>query len=285
MLYILARYIFAYYIREYIIRAMTCPVRKAISEIRGGGFAFDDDNSALVAVVGGGCEVVVDEVSFVISRKRLELARLELSQPSLEVCQKKYASSNAGRPAVEVYKKLAEEVFCKTHDQLIEVVDILGELEECISGIVAHAAKCKQPINISLPVLALPITSAREVTHNLHALYETVNEICRYVSRINLNSLVDIRVPRLEALGQPPNIAPNFDPAQISSGSAEDVPGYISLLRRILDDELRILEYLRKAEPYHCEALKKLGEVKDYCTKIIGAVLDYRLKWHPLPRS
>lgn len=258
-----------------------CPVVKAIGEIRGGGIYSDDaeeTNNNLIKIGGSDSEVefVCDDMSFYIMSRKMELARFELSKPNLAVIEAKYNAMFRDVVGIDysaLYTRIIDRALKKKYiyDQFVQLVDLLGSMEQTIAAKVDALGRKGQPINISLPDIFLLPHVDTLIVYRPDILADTMNKIIDYVNKININALLkeplNIHIPRVEKFaGSPPDMKTKIEPVQSTSSPEEFLAG----MHKILDQELVVAKYIQEIEKYQCEVINHVNKVYDACKKIIA---------------
>jgi hypothetical protein len=264
-----------------------CPVNRVIKEIRGSGMFDDDaeDSTARVIKLGGsdgssGESCVLDEMSFYIMSRRIALARFEISNPTVAGCEAKYKSmfhDIVGKEYKALCWHIIDTALEKKHlyNQFVRLVDLLGAVEELIIARVEALGRAGAPVNVSLPELVLFPHVDRVIVYQPAALAETINQIIRYVNKININSILKEPVAgSISAVGVFSGPALDFSTRiePISSAGRPTVESYMAGMRKILNQELEVAEYVRELEKYHCVIINHMNRIYDVCRQMVGGL-------------
>ncbi len=268
-----------------------CPVVEAINAIRGGGIYKDDmedDPSAIVRV--GGVEYVMNDISYYISSRKIELARFELSRPTLQACKAKYKKTFAPLTGL-TYSALRVHIIDRAIDRpfayeaFINIVDLIGKIEELIIDVVATLARKGKPINISLPdMLFLPHID-RIIVYDPAAMEHTMNKIIEYINKLDVGSITD--APKLTQ--RIPNVARFIPPAAVDDMAHSTVVSpdtstlstpedYIAAMKTISEAETHVTEYVSGIEKYHCVVVGHMQQVYDRCALLVDSLTGSRGK-------
>lgn len=272
---------------------MTCPVVKALTEIRGGwlGAGTDgEDHSTKVIKIGGagGVEYVNDNVAYYITSRKISLARLRLQMRSgqssarLPAAVVQFAHLN-GKKYKEIFMHLVNHVVRRHYllDQLVGLIDLINQLEIIVSIKSAELARQNQPTNISLCSLVIPPEYTAAVTYNPAALYIVARHIITYINKMNLNSISAAETaapPRMEA-----PIAPDELSAEIANFADKQAPQFdlnvtaspeqlLSQLEELLRHEEIVAEVVQKMEKYQCEVINKLNPAYDIIVGVLNGM-------------
>lgn len=236
-----------------------CPVVKAIANIKTGGLYSDEDqeeNSVKIKDV----DYVCDNVSFYTNLRIINFARFELLKPTIEQYKEKFAQLypwiQDGQIEISPYilynniiesSKMGKYIY----SQFIRIVDSIANLEKFISdNIIVNK---NYPLNISLPTLVLPYDANIKLIYSPQLLQMFMNKIISYVNNINLSLERRIEIdPIAEFTDKIPD-----DNISISS----DLAAYRENIHKLLDAELRITQYLRKIEQYHCLVINHTNRI------------------------
>ena len=269
----------------------TCPVVKVIREIHGAGLADEDTGRVALAWQSqsrrkrGGAEdnddgtisksVVMDEVAFYITMRKMELARFELSAPSVTACAAKYRSMFRDTIDVtysELYTRLVDKVVGHTmRDRFVRLIDMLGDMESLIIIKADMLARDGRAINVSLPDMCVGPSVA--IVHQPEVLCAAANIIIDYVNNIRIDSLLRTptgpsRIPHIAAYSGP---TPDMTTA-VSSIVASTAAGYMAGMQKILSHEVELAMYVRDVEAYHCKVINHLGAVFVVCDQLIDGL-------------
>lgn len=250
---------------------MSCPVVRAIDEIRGGGL---EDETGHVVIVGGYTRVV-DDVAFYMTARKLDFARFELSGPKADAISARHRSF-FGWMFDDAGKILTDDIICarlidKTigrsalHDQFIEVVEMMGRLETTIYER-TMGGELSDSLNISLPEIVLQPNIDRLITYRPDVLKHTVDRLVAWVNAVNVVSISagKSQSARVETISTPPDVMPKK-----ILPSPDTNPTLVGM-KSLLAHEMHFCAHLREIEKYHCEAVTVLGRVVER----IGAIID-----------
>ena len=250
---------------------MSCPVVKTIGEIYGSGMVQEDDPSSVIKV--GGYEVIVDEMSFYIARRKLALARFELSKPSDAAIEKFYKAEFeqfARADAMTIFKYIFP-ANSHLYNKFTSLIDILGTIEDTLLTYISSRNK----LNLSLPTLTLPATIDRWILFEPYALEHAVNTIVDYINAFS----VDAKKPRVSI-----QHLRKFDksPHGVILGKTSfewpDEPKItLKILHEILELELKVADYARNFEKYQVEAMNLMDKIMQDCQKIIDLMLQQHI--------
>jgi hypothetical protein len=261
----------------------SCPVLMAITEIRGGGLYGDDAEltDARVVRLGGhsGKEYVMDNAPFYIMSRKIELARFELTRPDLQSCARKYKfmfGFMEGQTNGSVYNKLIENILGKRfmYEQYIQLVDLLGQLDDLILAKVLYMSNKGTPINISLPDIFMSPHVNQVILYRPDVLERSINDMIDYVNKININSLLskpmNIHISHVKKIDA---VCPDMN-AKIHTDSHTqshiDTPEqYIAEMKRLLAIEIDIAMYISAIEKYHSDVINHVNKIYDACGQMV----------------
>lgn len=266
------------YAARYNVLMTICPVVKTICEIRGAGTYIDDpelhDNNVIKI---GGVEFVCDDMSFYIMSRKMRLARFELSRPSLIACEAGYSNmfrNVVGIDYATLYTRIIDSALKKkyVYYQFMQLVDLIGEMEQLIIARIDTAGRSGQSINISLPDLFLLPHLDRCIVARPDVLAHTMDKIIEYINKINVNALLKepVRgiVPRVAKFSC---LAPDMKTV-IPPIDASSVEEFISGMHKTLEHEIVVASYIQDIEKYHCMVINHMNQVYDICKKIIDGL-------------
>lgn len=251
---------------------MTCPVVKAISEIRGAGLFIDDDTSSIIKLGGNqsNCEIVFDDMLFYMNSRKLELARFELSKPSMSDCETKAKKFYGGITYSELYSKLIDTVFKKKYmyEQFVRLVDLISDMEKLIEKKVEYISGMGKPLNITIPDIILLPHIDKLIIYRPDVLNNTTNKIIDYVNKININTIIDnpVRI----------NVKPvdkfvmrdmNTEIPNITGRNPDEI---LKSMHQSLEHELNVCKYLHEIEKYQCNVINRLNDVFDVCNRLVS---------------
>lgn len=259
---------------------MSCPVVRAIGEIRGAGLYKDDleYSSDSVIKLGGtdGPEYVCDNAAFYAMTRKMDMARFELSKPNYEQCKRKYHefANIVGADYSQLYTRVVDRALNKKflYKQFVDLVEALGSIEQLIElRVNAHASR-GLPINISIPDIFLLPHIDQLIMYRCDILEITINKIIDYVNKINVNAMLRepiytniSRVKKFSAT--PPNMSAVVEPAL--TGNADEL---LTGMKRIIEQEAEVISYVCEVEKYQCEVINHLNQVHDVCKKIMSGL-------------
>ena len=262
-----------------------CPVVAAISEIRRGGIWIDADEDGghdddafppRNRIVWGSSNPRIeyaDEVIFYIMARKLDLARFELSNPTLVRCKIK-AKSMFGQIGVsreDIYIHIVNTAMKRRRIYVLmtHTVEIITALEQCIAAKIAAIAKKGLHINVSLPG-TIPYVDA-SVMYKPESCTRTANMIIDYIQHLNVNSIlrepVTINMTPCDSFD---TMALTGDVPMITASTRDE---YLSEMKRVLNEELLIAQYVASIELYHCDVISRLSQVYNACEKIMNGLM------------
>ncbi|SIP86076.1 Hypothetical protein PACV_363 [Pacmanvirus A23] len=261
---------------------MTCPVVAAIKEIRGAGLYSDDDSQNMIKLGGSDAEVsmICDEMSFYIMVRKMDMARFELSKPNDVQCKLKYAKmfkNIAGRDYAAIYALLIDSVLKKKfmYNQFVELVNLIGKMEELIEIKVLEVGKAGKSINVTIPDIFLLPNIDMLIIYRPDILEATINKIIDYINKLNVNSLISTNVQTgVKLVEKFTADRPDMDTVVTKIENAYTVEEYLAKMKEILEHEMRVADYVRLVEKYQCTVINHLNSVYDICKKIINGLLD-----------
>lgn len=244
-----------------------CPVVRVINEIRGGGFDDDGDRGLVKLGGGGGACFILDDMSFYIMSRKMELARFELTKPSEAACRLKYRIMFPYATTGATYAHIMNNVFKKkyVYDQFMQLVTLIEKMESLIIDKISNMSA--QQMNVSLPDIIL-LPDVDQFIHHPAVLCKTMNQIIDYINKIDVNSLlresVRTNIAKIECFkGDPPEMSTRFTPAQ-------NIPD----MKKMLDLELSVAGYVKNVEEYHCYVIDHVNEIYDACGRIIDGLVS-----------
>ena len=250
---------------------MSCPVVRVISEIKGSGVFKSDleyTNDRVVKIGGNDSNVeqVCDNIQFYIMTRMLDMARFELSRPTLDQCRNKSVSmfnNTAGKTYSQIYDMLMTKCnkLSKQFDGLIKVMD---DFEKHLLSKISKLTE----INITLPdVVFIPDTEI--LIYRPDILKYTIDKIINYVNAINVNSILCTPVTtNIELTPEFKTSALNWDTIidQPTGSTSEE---YIISMQKSLDSEMIVAEYANSVEKYQVDIINHMNTVYDILKKII----------------
>lgn len=218
-----------------------CPIRKAFDDIRTGGYYDENciESSAQIAYVGG-AEYICDGAIYYLMQQKILRARAKAAGNILTPPSGTFVSN---------YNRIMKIINLPTIEQIHKVTSIITMCEELILKKIRNDAA-----NISLPQLMIgEINSPSQLQY-------TVNSICDYMNRLNINSILNV----------PSNLI-RIEKFHEFIAEIPDVKGLIPLgdIDAAFDAEEKIILYCAEVEKYHCEACNHLGKVVDNCQQIV----------------
>jgi len=262
---------------------MQCPIVIAINEIRVGGYYKDEDSDVNVIKIGGNdspIEFVCDEVGYYIMSRKMELARFELSNPNHEATNLKYRLSFGWMiPSdySQLYTRIIDRAIKKDYlyNQFVQLVNLIGEMEEFIITSVAAAGRAGKVINVSLPDIILMPHIDQIIVYRPDVLMATINKIISYINRLNITSLLGEPVQKnIEMVtpftGIPPCMSTQVISKAVVFDSAEK---YLKSMHELLAHEIIVADYVQKVENYQCGVINKMNSIYDVCKKIISLLI------------
>ena len=237
----------------------SCPITSAIRVIRGGNACDEHDDSRVVTI--GGSEYVCDDVSYYMSRRRLEFARYEVAMRTIALDTPSGTSmptpiSYIGKTYREVASAIIDAVaHHRLYDQIAAICDVISRMEDLIqrrvlvSGAtdVTLCCLCESFSDIDPRLLFNPV-NACEITNAL------IDHVSGTDINVMLSSPCEIRPQRVpEFTGTPPD--------------------WNSIIPDHLHAEMIVAEHLRDVESYHCVCLEKLGIIHAMCDEILSKLL------------
>jgi hypothetical protein len=266
---------------------MTCPVVRAIKEIRGAGLYQDENSESTdrVIKIGGNnspTELVCDEISFYIMVRKLELARFELSKPNIEDCRIKYKKmfgEVVGLDYSSLYSRLIDTVLDKSHiyRQFVELINLIGELEQTIIIVVRTVGTRGTPINMSVPDMFLHPHIDKLIIYRPDILSDTINKVIDYVNKLNINSIltekITVSVAPVEKFK--PKHLPSMD--TIINPAENEIPSpekFIEVMQSILGQETEVANYIGEIEQYQCYIINRVNEIYDVVRRMINGIIS-----------
>ena len=270
----------------------TCPAMAVIEEIKSGGFA-DESRGVKIRtyhnLIKGGSsatdqisnldapltqEVVCDNIKFYIARRKLEIARFELSDRSLncEMRAQKYHAmfgEIAGATRWDVYRAIIDREIGRVtvYQHLCNLLDIIGSIEGMIMqkvALIARKADQNTSISVTLPDLVLPPSVDLHSLYNPAILAKCVELLRGYVMNLNISSITLPRSgsPTIEKIAPiilpPPSPPADFWDTKMPAAPAKPT---IDDLKSALAAEMAIAAIACTTEQYHITAVEKMNEI------------------------
>lgn len=256
---------------------MTCPVVRVIREIRGSGL-YDDDNSSNVIKLGGADnEFICDDMTFYITVRKMEFARFELSRPDYAACKQFYAKKFKNIVNIDysqLYKRIIDDALKKKflYRQFVDLVEIMGEIEQMVELKVIKSARKGLPINISIPDIFILPHIDQLIIYRTDILAQTMNKIIDYVNKINVNTMLS--EPVISNIQHVPAFTGDVPvmTTQIPELTASNADEYITGMQSILNHEMVVANYIHSIEKYQCSVINHLNQVYIICKKIIAGL-------------
>lgn len=246
-----------------------CPVVAAINEIQGAGL-LDEEDSRIVNIVGADEPIIHDEMSFYITKRKLDFARFELSKPNADECRIKYDKmfrDIAGRNYEQVYIYLLLQLDSRyIAEQFAKIFDIIIYTGQLIAQkIIIHPTA-----NISIGAEPYIPQNIYSIIMRPTALTICINQICRYISSLNIASIIgpdiDQNIPQLAPFKKSFDLNRSIINTDMTDKSADQC---LDIIRDMLSQELEIARYVRDIELYQCDALNHLYRAYAICEKIV----------------
>lgn len=252
-----------------------CPVVTTIREIRGGGLYLDEESETNVIRLGGGeTEFICDSVSFYIMSRKMELARFKLSNPTPDLIAakvNKMFGDIIGMDYTALYSHIIKKYVAKNgylYNQFVQLIDLIGTMEELILAKVESAGRKQIPINISIPDIFLSPNVDQLILYRPDILHHVVNQIIDYVNLLNVNSILS--TPRRTTVS---HVAPFSALVPSMATLVVCNPTYnftdIRNLDILLQHEMVVAEYVREVEKYHCMVINHMNLVYSICKDIV----------------
>ncbi len=275
----------------YIHRAVStmqhkvCPVVEAIHTIRGGGIYVDDMESSsegLVKLGGQDNEYVMNDISYYIISRKIELARFELSKPTAAACKIKYKkmfTSVAGLSHSGLLKYIIDNALNKryVYEQFTNIIDLIGRIEELIIDLADHLARANKSINVSLPDIIFHPNIDKLIMYDPSALEQAMNKIIDYVNKINVNSIiknpVTARISRVAAFRPPTALDPNTQIYRPDISSFMTPDEYLTAMKKVLEQEVHVAMYAGEIEKYQCNVVNHMGQAYDFCASLVDELV------------
>jgi hypothetical protein len=252
--------------------AEVCPVVKIIKEYQGA----DEESSARVIKLGGsdGPEQVFDDISFYMMSRKMELARFELGRPSLAECEAKYHKmfhDSIGDYA-ELYPRMIDRAMTRGHiyTQFTRLVNLLGQLEELIVARVESVARAGGPVNVSLPDIFLMPHVDQLIIYRPDVLRATMNNIIGYVNRVDIGSIMRTPVRASIPLVEP--FTGVLPAGKITPTRATTPEEYLTEMKKILDCESEIVDYISRVEEYQVRVINHVNMVYDHVRALVNGL-------------
>src|ERR1700744_2611681 len=258
--------------------AKTCPVANVIKDIYGAGWD-DDDSARLIKLGGSDTEIVCDDVSWYIMSRKIELARFELSAPDFAACELKYEkmfSRLAGMKYSAAYIVIMDSALQKKylHEQFTRLIDLLAEMEQIISTRIATLARANAQINISLPDIFLLSNVDKIILYRPDLIAGVINKIIDYANGFQINAILTspagAKIPSVEQF-KPPGIDLHASiPLSPRTHTADE---YIIFMKKILEHECVIADYIRDIEKYHCIIINHMNKIYEWCARGMSGLI------------
>lgn len=238
----------------------TCPVVKAIAELRGG---WEYEETQTIKIGGSDKEeYVLDDANYYITLRKIDLARFELSRPSDEKIKKfflEYAKFVGGTRR-DIYKAIytGNRYLYK---QFIHLVDIIGKLENTLSvAVLRH-----DNLNVSIPSITFLPDIDEIILFDTFALEQTMNKIINYVNKLNIEALTGVKKRQISEV-------PSFT-ATLDMDVRLDATGTeLEQMKKMLEQEVIVAAYVDKLEKYHTAVINHMNSVFDACVREIDAL-------------
>jgi hypothetical protein len=222
-----------------------CAIRRTIAEISGSADFESDEKCVKV----GGVDVIYDDTTFYISRRKLQLARYEVGGTVIP------SARFAGMESGDVFMKLMGEFEVnKTLRQVLRgVVDAVADFEATVIGILK-----KDPLalgkNITLPCIRFDSFESADISVVSLALF--TNRFINYVNGIRIENM-QTRT-NIETILLPIN-AVRLRKFVLGTTAAE-----------ILEGEIEIVKVIDCIHDFHRHAIKKINATMEQLINIIG---------------
>jgi hypothetical protein len=247
---------------------MSCPVVVAIKEIYGSG-VYDTDQPTYIV---GGNDVVIDDVTFYTSMRKLTLARFELKKPDANACAVFYTrhfAHIAGKSHEDIKRLIIDAIPKHVLSTINNLIDLVEQLESSIVMKMENLSRELSTCNLNATLPSLTITTTDAIMYNTELVTTATNAIIDYNNTIQLTCLEDITV----------DIVDKLDAFTVESTGniselveAETSEQYFAVMHKMLQEEMVVAEYVKKIEQYHINAICKLNQVLKSLEKIINVL-------------
>lgn len=245
---------------------MSCPVVKAIGGLYEGGYICSDDNDNAQIVSIGGDEVVLDDSSFLLTVRTLELARLELSKPDAAKLQKFYDAGykHLGNATYKTIYSMYYRGNAHLYKMFIMLVNIVGTLEDTLCKYIKTDAKTALS---TLSLMSLPsVTFLPEVDtwimFDPRVLEHSVNKLVDYVNTFK------VREKKITSLQH----VKTFDERIDMNTKLPAVEPTIESMKEMLKHETIVANYVRALERYHVTVIGRMNEIFAACQELIDSL-------------
>jgi hypothetical protein len=248
---------------------MLCPVQVAIKEIRGAGLHSDGKTSCIKVGGSSGCDYICDDMSYVIMTRKMEFARFKLARPDIDTCRQSALIKDAGIDYTALYTRLITRTVLKKkylYDQFVQLINLLGRMEPLI---IARIRRAKS-LNISIPDIILLPQVDQLILYRTDILCATMNQIIDYMNNLNINSLLNTPIVGKIARLEPGKFNVPDMKTKICELSGDTADEYLAVMEIILNHEIRVAEYIREIEKYHCTVINHMNQVYDRCKALIA---------------
>jgi hypothetical protein len=215
--------------------AQSCPCRKTIDEIYGGYEFFND-----TTVVVGGADIVLEDSIFYISKRKLELARLKISGDVNKFYDENYKWME-NKTNYDIYKNMLKQLHSIKilYDIFTEVINKIDKVEYymCINR--------KKNTNVSLPEFTISPIIDGAILVRPDLIYQTICKIISFVTTIHKVEIKPIS---------------KFDKI-LPTVSINDFTKSIDNMENMLNQEIKIADFVLSVEKYHIEVINKLNEI------------------------
>ncbi len=272
----------------------SCPIITTIHEIRGAGIYADDQEEStdrLIKVIRADTrgassaqqiEYVMADVSFYMMSRKLELARFEVSNPTLTACKlkhKKMFSSIIGLTNAELCTYIIDKALNKKYlyTQFTRLVDLIGDIEGLIIDQVDALGRDGRQINVSLPNITFLPHIDQLIIYNPTALEQTTNKIIDYINKLNVNSI--LAAPIVTKLRPVPPFRPTVPLDSISQWAddlapTDTVSGYLLDMKKMMSREMLVATYVNEIEKYHCDVINHMTAIYLTCKLLVDGLVS-----------
>lgn len=215
-------------------------------------------------------------------KKKLELARFELTKPNEIQCHDKMNSMFRdiyGLNYSQIYKKLIDKLLAKKHmyEQFTQLIILINDMEKYLMTRIFVARKSNTAINISLPTITIPPYIDQIILYDPEALTTIINEIIDYINELNINSILrntnQIRVKKMDNFTTEKTNPCEYTITISYPEEFNTIDEYIKEMHKLLNHEMLIVEYIMDIEKYHCEVINHINLVFDKCKIIVNDLI------------
>jgi len=103
-------------------------------------------------------------------------------------------------------------------------------------------------------------------------LCATMNKIIDYTNKINVNSILTEPVNSNISQIKPFAVTPPDMKTMIPEVDAADADEFLAAMKKTLEHEMVVANYIREVEKYQCGVINHINSVYDICKKIIAGM-------------